>query len=186
MTRFRQATGLRVSVWSSGRFGLGRGFRPAPSPIAPRRIPSGLRRNFAYEIEPGVPPWMAAAEPRQGHPATGPQTMARDRLFGIVRTARKITAIGTEQRRECVAIKFYQQPARDSRQRRKSMQSSRAHIWHPTKIPMARSTKHMAPNTKGTSGRLLDTAIFNSHVPALTRRMRVHFALDPNRKRLLD
>src|SRR5262252_9669350 len=57
---------------------------------------------------------MTAAEPRQRHPAARPQTEAADRLVGVGRAGRQMTAIEPDQCRNAMAVKL-DQPARGKR-----------------------------------------------------------------------
>src|SRR5262249_5387915 len=57
---------------------------------------------------------MTAAEPRQRHPAAGPQTEAADRLIGVGRAGGQMAAIEPDQCRNAMAVKL-DQPARGKR-----------------------------------------------------------------------
>ena len=80
-------------------------------PVAPRHEPARTRRRRGrHEVEPRCPPRMTAAQPRQNHPAAGPEPVAIERLVGIVGAGRQVPALKADQCREAVAIGF-DQPA---------------------------------------------------------------------------
>ena len=73
---------------------------PAPACVAPRHIPARFfRQRLRHEIEPGRAPRLAAQQPRQRHPAAGPQAEAIERLIGIVGAGRQMPAAKADQRR---------------------------------------------------------------------------------------
>ena len=95
----------------------------APSTIAPRQIPALIDgQRCRDEIEPRCSPGMTAAQPRQCHPSSGPQSEAADRLVGIGRAGRQMAAVKPDQRRESVAIDADQSARGDAR---KPCQASR-------------------------------------------------------------
>src|SRR5207244_12611705 len=68
-------------------------------------IPAGFSgQRGGHEIEPGAAERMAAQQPRQRHPAAGPQAKPADRLVGVFRAGRQVPAMPADQRREGVAI----------------------------------------------------------------------------------
>lgn len=59
----------------------------------------GLRRHrIRHEIESLGPERMTAKKPSQRHPTAGPQPEAIERLIGIFRTGRQVTALEANER----------------------------------------------------------------------------------------
>jgi hypothetical protein len=73
--------------------------RSPPASIAPRQIPPATRRHGTrHQIKAAGAGRVAAAQPRQGHPTAGPQPKSCDRLVGIIRTRRQMSAMHADQR----------------------------------------------------------------------------------------
>ncbi len=96
---------------------LGRVVPPRPPPETPRRVPMCAGRRFIrYAVDAGRAPWLAARQPRERHPAAGPQPVAVERLVGIFRAGRQVAAVEADQRRERVAIGFDQAASGEARE----------------------------------------------------------------------
>ncbi len=90
---------------------------PRPPPETPRRVPMCAGRRFIrYAVDAGRAPWLAARQPRERHPAAGPQPVAVERLVGIFRAGRQVAAVEADQRRERVAIGFDQAASGEARE----------------------------------------------------------------------
>src|SRR5262249_60967135 len=75
------------------RLGSGQ-LNPPPAAIAPRQIPTGLlRQHGGNNVEAGGAKWMTPTQPGQSHPSPGPQAEASDRLVGILRAGRQMSAV---------------------------------------------------------------------------------------------
>src|SRR5262249_4639745 len=97
---------------AAGRWGVDGAIGAAPAPVAPGQVPARIiRQGGRYEIEPGRPKGMTAAEPRQRHPAARPQTEAADRLIRVGRAGRQMPAIEPDQCRNAMAVSL-DQPTR--------------------------------------------------------------------------
>ena len=71
----------------------------------PRQIPSRARRSRQrHVVDARSAPGLAAQQPRQRHPAAGPQSETLDRLVAIDRTGRQMAAVVTDQRRQRVPV----------------------------------------------------------------------------------
>jgi hypothetical protein len=77
----------------------------APSSKTPGQIPARAGRRGRRDIvDAGGAPGLAAQQPRQRHPAAGPQSESLDRLVAIDRAGRKVAAVITDQRRQRVSV----------------------------------------------------------------------------------
>ena len=65
---------------------------------------------------------MAATEPRQRHPAAGPQTEAANRLITVIRAGRQMPAVEPAQRGKAVAVDLNESAAEAARRARKIAQ----------------------------------------------------------------
>src|SRR5215813_15132689 len=97
---------------------------PAPAAVAPGQIPTrAIRQRRRHEVEPGGSEWMAATEPRQRHPAAGPQTEAANRLITVIRAGRQMPAVEPAQRGQAVAVDLNESAAEAARRARKIAQN---------------------------------------------------------------
>jgi len=100
----------RVPRSTSGRI------RPPPTSIAPRQIPPAIvRHGPRHQVKAACAGRVATAQPCQGHPAASPQSKPGDRLIGIIRTRRQVSAVHADERRKRIAIERDQGPRRASR-----------------------------------------------------------------------
>src|SRR5215470_233311 len=73
----------------------------APVAITPWQVPTCARgRGARHEVQARGSERMAAQKAGEGHPAAGPETVALDRLVGILRAARQVAAVVTDDRRQ--------------------------------------------------------------------------------------
>src|SRR5262249_23532462 len=121
--RARNAPACRqtsAKVSDARRRNLGDAVGAAPAAIAPRQIPArAIGQRCRHDVEPAGAKRVTAAEPRECHPAAGPQTEPADRLLGIVRAGRQMPAVEPGQRGEAVAIDLDHSPREEAGAARK-------------------------------------------------------------------
>jgi len=122
---------------------------------------------------------MAATEPRQRHPAAGPQTEAANRLITVIRAGRQMPAVEPAQCGKAVAVDLNECAAEAARRARKIAQHHVRRACRMIAVPgMLRRDRISVPPKIVVAAREVMPAEVKWDVP---KRV---FGLDPNLLRL--
>ena len=122
---------------------------------------------------------MAATEPRQRHPAAGPQTEAANRLITVIRASRQMPAVEPAQRGKAVAVDLNESAAEAARRARKIAQHHvrRGLLYHCSSRNAPRDRISVPPKIVAAAREVMPAEV-KWDVP---KRV---FGLDPNLLRL--
>lgn len=97
---------LFLHLVASHRGGTSELIGKAPAAVTPGQIPARLLgQDLRRRVETGAAVRAAAADARKAHPAAGPEAVADDRLLGIGRAGRQVTALPPQNCRQRITIK---------------------------------------------------------------------------------